>query len=327
MQINEYLEKYQNVIYKTFSNALNNEKLSHAYLLSGSVGMPLKETAIFLGKSILCDERNPLACNNCITCLRIDENNYPDFMVFDGEANSIKKEDVASLTSNFNKSALEAKGIMIYVIHLVESMNSHAINALLKFLEEPGKNIFAFLTTENESKILPTIVSRCQVLRFRSINRELVINDALNSGVSEDDAQILSAFYNDGDTIKNIANDNNYKVAKTALEDQLNALLIGPDDAVFTCQRFVIPNIKTIESARLYLKMLAEVFQNILNLSVNENITLKCYDTILHGLLDYVGHIDKSLLIIMSSIGKLELHVNIPLILDHVIYEITREGK
>lgn len=327
MQINEYLEKYQNVIFKTFSNALNNEKLSHAYLLSGSVGMPLKETAIYLGKSILCDERSPLACNKCITCMRIDENNYPDFMIFDGEANSIKKEDVTSLTSNFNKSALEDKGIMVYVIHLVESMNSHAINALLKFLEEPGKNIYAFLTTENESKILPTIVSRCQVLRFRSINRDLVIQDALNNDVAEDDAQILSAFYNDGDTIKTISESDSYKVAKTALEDQLNSLLIGPDDAVFSCQKFVIPNIKTIESARLYLKMLAEVFQNLLNLSVNENITLKCYDTILHGLLDHVSHIDKSLLIIMSSIGKLDLRVNVPLIFDHVIYEITREGK
>lgn len=327
MQINEYLEKYQNVIFKTFSNALKNEKLSHAYLLSGSVGMPLKETAIYLGKSILCDERNPLACNKCITCMRIDENNYPDFMIFDGEANSIKKEDVTSLTSNFNKSALEDKGIMVYVIHLVESMNSHAINALLKFLEEPGKNIYAFLTTENESKILPTIVSRCQVLRFRSINRDLVIQDALNNDVAEDDAQILSAFYNDGDTIKTISESDSYKVAKTALEDQLNSLLIGPDDAVFSCQKFVIPNIKTIESARLYLKMLAEVFQNLLNLSVNENITLKCYDTILHGLLDHVSHIDKSLLIIMSSIGKLDLRVNVPLIFDHVIYEITREGK
>ena len=55
MQIGQYLEKYQPVIYKTFINAIHDEKLSHAYLLSGSVGMPLKETAMYLAKSLVCD--------------------------------------------------------------------------------------------------------------------------------------------------------------------------------------------------------------------------------------------------------------------------------
>ena len=53
MQISKYLQEYQPVIYKTFVNALETNKLSHAYLLSGSVGMPLKDVAIFLAKSIL----------------------------------------------------------------------------------------------------------------------------------------------------------------------------------------------------------------------------------------------------------------------------------
>ena len=81
--------------------------------------------------------------------MRIDEGNYPDVMVFDGESLKIKKGDIEKITSTFDKTALEEKGIMIYVLHLVETANVIAINSLLKFLEEPGKNIFAFLTTEN----------------------------------------------------------------------------------------------------------------------------------------------------------------------------------
>ena len=61
MQIDQYLEKYQPVIYKTFVNALKEDKLSHAYLLSGSIGMPLKETALYLAKSIICDNPHPSA--------------------------------------------------------------------------------------------------------------------------------------------------------------------------------------------------------------------------------------------------------------------------
>ena len=325
MQIDQYLQNYQPVIYKTFVNALETNKLSHAYLLSGSIGMPLKDVALFLAKSLLCDNPNPLACNECITCMRIDEGNYADLMVFDGENAKIKKGDIEKITSNFDKTALEEKGIMIYILHLVETMTPIAVNSLLKFLEEPGKNIFAFLTTENESKILPTIISRTQVLRFREINREKVQKDAENIGVLVEDAEILSGFYNDAKIIKEIAESKEYEQAKQCLNDQLNSLLISPDDAVFTNQRFIIPTLKQQSAAKLYIKMLTEIFKELLNLSVNESITLKSYDNILHELLKRVSHIDKSLIVLMTSLKKLDYNVNTGLLLDHIIYSITKE--
>ena len=327
MQIDKYLQEYQPVIYKTFVNALTTNKLSHAYLLSGSIGMPLKDTALFLAKSLICDNPNPLACNDCITCMRVDEGNYADLMVFDGENAKIKKGDIEKITSNFDKTALEEKGIMIYVLHLVETMTAVAVNSLLKFLEEPGKNIFAFLTTENESKLLPTIISRTQVLRFREIDREKVLKDAENMGVFAEDAEILSGFYNDAKTIKEIAESKDYEVAKQCLTDQLNSLIISPDDAVFTCQRFLVPSLKQISTAKLYIKMLTEIFKELLNLSVNESITLKSYDNILHELLNHVSHIDKSLIVLMTSLKKLDYNINTGLLLDHIIYSITKEGK
>lgn len=325
MQIGQYLQEYQPVIYKTFVNALETNKLSHAYLLSGSIGMPLKDVAMFLAKSLLCDNPHPLACNECITCMRVDEGNYADVMVFDGENAKIKKGDIEKITSNFDKTALEEKGIMIYILHLVETMTPIAVNSLLKFLEEPGKNIFAFLTTENEAKILPTIISRTQVLRFREIDREKVQKDAEKIGVFAEDAEILSGFYNDANTIKEIAASKEYEQAKQCLTDQLNSLILSVDDAVFTNQRFVIPTLKQQAAAKLYIKMLTEIFKELLNLSVNESITLKSYDNILHELLNHVSHIDKSLIILMTSLKKLDYNVNIGLLLDHIIYSITKE--
>lgn len=327
MQIEKYLQEYQPIIYKTFINELANNKLSHAYLLSGSVGMPLKQTAIYLAKTILCDNPNPLACNNCITCMRIDEGNYPDLMVVDGEEAKIKKGDIEKIAENFGKTALEEKGIMIYVLHLVETMTPIAVNSLLKFLEEPGKNIFAFLTTENESKVLPTIISRTQVLRFREIERQKIINEAEIAGVFDEDAEILSGFYNDADTILEVSKSKEYEVAKQALNDQLESLCMGPDEAIFSCQKLIIPALKQVETTKLYVKMLTEVFKDLLNLSVNETITLKSYDNILHELLNHVAHVDKSIIMLMSSLKRLDLNVNPGLLLDHIVYQITREGK
>ena len=327
MQIDKYLQEYQPVIYKTFVNALKTNKLSHAYLLSGSVGMPLKDVALYLAKSLLCDSPHPLACNECITCMRVDERNYADLMIFDGENARIKKGDIEKITSNFDKTALEEKGIMIYILHLVETMTPIAVNSLLKFLEEPGKNIFAFLTTENEAKILPTIISRTQVLRFREIDRQKVIKDAENLGVFAEEAEILSGFYNDAKTIKEVSESKDYEVAKQCLTDQLNSLLISPDDAIYTCQRFVVPALKQQTPTRLYIKMLTEIFKEVLNLSVNESITIKSYDNILHELLNKVSHIDKTLIVLMTSLKKLDYNVNTGLLLDHIIYSITKEGK
>lgn len=73
--------------------------------------------------------------------------------------------------------------------------------------------------------------------------------------------------------------------------------------------------------------MLGEIFQDLLNLSVNEPITLRSYANILHDVLPHVGNVEKSLLTILSSAKKLDLNVNIALVLDHIIYEITKEGK
>ena len=104
MQIGKYLEQNQPIIYQTFTNSLKNHTLSHAFLLVGNPGTPLYEVAIYLAKSILCDEPSPLACDNCITCMRIDSDNYPDIIKLDGSKATIKKEDVLNIESRFEKS-------------------------------------------------------------------------------------------------------------------------------------------------------------------------------------------------------------------------------
>ncbi len=325
MQIEKYLSQYQTVIYKTFINALKSNHLSHAYLLSGASGMPLKESAIYLAKSLLCDSPNPLACNNCITCLRVDEGNYADIIVVDGSESKIKKNEVTKIIENFDKTALEEKGIMIYVIHLVEMMTPVAINSLLKFLEEPGRNIYAFLTTENESKVLPTILSRTQILRFKSIPREEIIKDAIEENVPLEDIEMLCSFYSDGNSIKTASESENYQIAKQALDDLLDGLLLNEGEAIYAMERHVIPSLKSTELVKIFLKMLASIYEDILNININQPIKLTTYSKIIEELAKRLKHIDKSLYIIMSSIQKVDLNVNLGLLLDHVIYELIAE--
>ena len=330
MQVAKYLETKQPIIYRTFVRSLENHHLSHAYLISGNPGTPLLQVAKYLAKSILCDNPDPLACNNCITCLRVDDENYPDFIVLDGSAKTIKKEEVGNIEEQFEKTAFESKGIMIYIIHLVENMGVEAINSILKFLEEPGSEIYAFLTTNNENNVLPTIISRCQLLRLKLVNRQEVIEDAISLNVPQEDAELLSYFYNDGELIYDIVNDkekvDDYKDAKDAFVDFLEAL--KKDDkreAIYYAQTSIIPLVKTKESARFFLDMLVEGFEDILNIQQGKSPILKSYDTILKELSDKLAHVDESLIEILKDRNLINLNVNTSLLMDHLVFSIIEE--
>ncbi|MCR4879775.1 MAG: hypothetical protein K5906_02330 [Bacilli bacterium] len=330
MQVGKYLELNQPIIYKTFINSIKEDKLSHAYLLVGDPGTPLKEVATYLAKSLVCDDPNPLACNNCISCIRIDHNNYPDFVVFDGSKESIKKGDIASIESQFERTAIERKGIMIYVIHLMENMTIEAVNSILKFLEEPRPNVYAFLTTNNENAILPTIISRCQTMHLKLIPHNRIIQEATEYGVAREDAELLSLFYNDAELILDYLKDDElsapYHIAKEMALTLLTSLANGDDkEAIFYMETVVASKINKKESLRFFLDMLAHFFEDVVNIKNNNNITLSSYDTILRSLASNIKNVENGLLEIQKQRNLINLNINIPLQLDHLIFEIVKE--
>lgn len=335
MQIEKYLRENQPVVYKTFVHSLQSKTLSHAYLLVGNPGTPLFDVAKYLAKSILCDDPSPLACENCITCLRIESENYPDVITVDGSKGTVKKSDVLNIENRFEKTAFESKGIMIYIINLVENMTVEAVNSILKFLEEPESPVYAFLTTNNENNVLPTILSRCQILHLKTIERNKIIKEAIDFGVPQDDAELLSYFYNDAELIfdllkkedKDLEEErDSYLSSKTALNDLLENLNTGNRrDALYYMDTQIIPLVTSKESMRFFIDMLTQVFEDLLNLKCNREITLKSYATILSELVAKLPHINESLMEILKQRNLVNVNVNIPLQLDHLIIYITKE--
>lgn len=324
MHIKEYLEKKQPIVYKTFLNAIKNNQLSHAYLLIGETGTPLKETAIYLAKSLICDSPNPLACENCLTCLRVDEGNYADIIIYDGARQTIGKKDVDLITSTFSKTALETKGKVIYVIHLVESMTPQAINALLKFLEEPGKDTYAFLTTQNEARILPTILSRSQRLVLRLQPREETIKECLDLGINKEDIEMLSYFYNESNLIKEKSNDETYLSLKESLNIFLNNIL-SKDDLIYIIESKILDNVDSKETMRFFIDTLSSVLEDVIRFKNGEKIFLSSYDKIIKDLSNSLPHIENSLLELMNLRSKIDLNINIPLAFIHLANYLNKE--
>ena len=330
MQLDKYLKEKQPIIYQTFTNSLANHTLSHAYLIVGNPGTPLLETAKFLAKTVLCDDPSPLACSNCITCLRIESENYPDVITLDGSKATIKKEDVLNIESRFEKTAFETKGIMIYIIHLVENMTLEAVNSILKFIEEPEGEVYAFLTTNNINNVLPTIVSRCQTLNLKSVDRKEIIQDSIDLSIPQEDAELLSYFYNDSELIYDLLKDEdeseNYFISKKAVLGLLNALNeCNYKDAIYYEQKEIVPLVKTKEEMRFFIDLLTEFFEDLLNKKCNREISLRSYDTILTSLCSKLPHIEKSLSELLKQRNLVNTNINISLQLDHLTMYISKE--
>ena len=325
MSIGGYIKNKQPLVYRTFSSALESGKLAHAYLLLGEAGTPLKEAAMYLAKSVLCDYPNPLADEECIICRRIEMNDYPDFIFYDGEENSVKKGDISSLTALFSQTPLESKGIMVYVINHVENMTVDAANSLLKFLEEPPSNTYAFLTSQNEAKVLPTIISRCEKLRLLLSSRKEVIEEAKNLGVDKEDAEILSHFINDAELLKAETENGDYQTIKDALGDFLDALVQNKGKARFIMETNVIPVLKTKQGLRLFFDIFVLILEEAISKKRGSPIFLESYDTILTALANKLPHLEDTVLSVMTMRGEIELNINSGLLLTHLVNEIAKE--
>ena len=141
---NEYISKY-----------VKSDRVNHAYLIETNYSDRVK-LATILAQRIDSFDSN----------LSIEEyEKIDDLSIIDPDENVIKTEDIENLKEKFMTKSLTGNK-RIYIINNADKMNMYAANKLLKFLEEPEDDIIAILTTYNKNKIIDTIVSRCQILRF-----------------------------------------------------------------------------------------------------------------------------------------------------------------
>ena len=178
--------------------------VSHAYLLNGK---STRDTAIYMAMSLFCDVNSVGACQNCVNCLRILENNHPSVFVLNPENERIKKEDIISLKTDFSQTAIEEKQKRVYIMHEVDKATPSALNSLLKFLEEPSSDITAILSTESLNRVLDTIQSRCLILNLADERKDIIYNKALDEGYDEAMTMAMLSISDDWDALETNLND------------------------------------------------------------------------------------------------------------------------
>lgn len=159
----------QSHITTTLKNAIRNNQLAHAFLFCGPRGVGKTTCARILAKTINCENLQPdgEACNQCHSCKSFNEGSSFNIHELDAASNN-SVDDIRTLVEQV-RFAPQAGKYKIYIIDEVHMLSSSAFNAFLKTLEEPPSYAIFILATTEKHKILPTILSRCQIFDFKRI--------------------------------------------------------------------------------------------------------------------------------------------------------------
>lgn len=162
-------------IIKYIQNAVTADKVSHAYILNGQRGAGKKMLARLFAMTLLCEKRGPEPCGECHSCIQAESGNHPDIIrVTHEKPNTISVEDIRRQVNEDIQIRPYQGPYKIYIIAEADLMTVQAQNALLKTIEEPPAYAVIFLLTENAEALLPTITSRCVMLKLRNIRDTLI---------------------------------------------------------------------------------------------------------------------------------------------------------
>jgi DNA polymerase III subunit gamma/tau len=178
----------QDHISTTLKNAIQKNRLAHAYLFAGPRGVGKTSTARILAKALNCKQApavNP--CGKCPSCLEISKGTSMDVMEIDGASNR-QIDDIRTLRENVKFAPTQGK-FKVYIIDEVHMLTPEAFNALLKTLEEPPPFVKFIFATTHPHKMPSTILSRCQRLDFRRIKAMEIVGQ-LSKIIKEENIEV-----------------------------------------------------------------------------------------------------------------------------------------
>ena len=190
--IKDVLKKQELTAYLSLKHDLESGKLAHSYLFYGELN-PLKTEAAFLMAQSIIEGSGTFACEECEQCKRIRQLKHLDVIYINGYKASIKVNDIEQLMMEFSKTAAEQSGRKVYIIDNINNSSQKVLNMILKFMEEPGsRSTYGIFLSDNIDGLLPTVVSRCRRVEFKTRDFSYLIAEYEKHGFENTDAYLLS---------------------------------------------------------------------------------------------------------------------------------------
>lgn len=320
------LKMHQPFAFQMLVNGFIKDRLSHAYLFVGSKGTSKLDMAIFFAQMLYC-QSDEKPCQTCNHCKRIETHNHINVHLIEPDGQNIKKEQIQQLQEEFSKTSLE-QGPRVYIINHIDRMSPSAANSLLKFLEEPtGHTTYAVLLTENVGQVLPTIVSRCQMIPFKLGDRNVLRNTLLESGIHPSIASVASILTNNIVQATAFAEDDSL-LTLIEMTEEMGRTLLDPKALLIL---FFKEKVQTLEASKeayshlLTLMML--YFMDVLYAKIGYEV--KVFDSELPTIMRLKDHyemdeIKHKLMAVMETNQKMHYNVMPSLTFDQLLVRLDR---
>jgi DNA polymerase III, gamma/tau subunits len=302
-------EKSQNIACKIFKNAVKKEKISHAYLIETNNYEKKYEIALEIATYLLCGhyERE----EKCQICNLEDVSNHPDIKIIKPEGQSIKKAQLEDLQKEFSTKSI-VQGKKVYVVMDADKLNNSSANSILKFLEEPEENIYALIMVDNLYQVLPTIVSRCQIIKLQNN-----INSYFGNSTTEILRKIL---FIEEDKIEDLL-ENSLKLVKN-MENNLTGCYLNINKIIS------LSGLKKEELA-FYLDIVTLIYKDILNYLCDREVEIfKDYMNLIKELSSKtdIQKICDKINIITENKKNINYNVNLNMVID-CIFKSLKDVK
>lgn len=253
-------------LFEQFMRLVDRNELSHAYLFTGEDGAGQNAVAMGVAMRLFCTNvKDGYPCGKCAECTRIMNHDHPDVVITKPDGLSIKVDQIRHVKSEFTKSAMEGSK-KVFIISDADKMTTGAANSLLKFIEEPTGNVVSFLISQNRNLILPTIVSRTQVVEFPSIGKDVMNQELRKSGILPSQINLLTSMTNSLSEIKRWQADNWFSSLQEVVSKWFGYLVKGNLMAMPYIQMALMPLITNKERQQVALSMMIGVFDETLEI-------------------------------------------------------------
>ena len=290
---------------------IKTESIPHALIFCGSRGVGKTSLARIFAKTINCNElRDKKVCVKCSICNEIDENKSLDVIEIDAASNN-GVDQIREIIESSNYSSINCP-YKVFIVDEVHMLSKAAFNALLKTLEEPNKNTVFILATTEVEKIPPTILSRCQMINFKTLSKSSLIHNLENicnkekisidkyslsliaeesRGSVRDSLGVLeqlmtslnkSIIISDARKILGATSDQIlFEISKNLLESNIKECLINYDSIYnngFDSKKFIHSLLNYFRSAIYYKLGIENQIEDIINIEKSQINELKKYD-------------------------------------------------
>lgn len=258
-------QQLQPQLVQHFMHLIDENRLAHAYLFNGMDGTGRQELARTIAMRLFCQHvgDDGLPCGQCPECHRIMAGDHPDVVTVVPDGQRIKIDQVRYLKSEFTKSAVEGNQ-KVFIVDQMERMTTEAANSLLKFIEEPVGNTVALLLTANKNLILPTILSRTQIVDLLPVPAVKLAAGLERAGVAPSQRYLLATLTESVQAATDLTTDDWLGTAQTAVEHWFTACCQNDERAFVRVQTDLVPLAPNRDRQRLLLDMVIQVWHDAL---------------------------------------------------------------